>query len=324
MAAGLVLGAPGAARAHGLEPASLALQEIRPGVFEGRWRTSASRLPGTNVQPRLPERCRQIGPATAVDEADRVTLAWTVDCGPEGLAGASVGVDDLAAAKVNALLTLQRLDGERIQAVLTGRSPSVTLPVRASRWEVVRGYGALGIAHILTGPDHLLFLVGLLLLVSSRRLLVQTITAFTVGHSVTLSAAALQVASVPSRPVEVLIAGSVLALAVELARDVERPTLLRRFPWLMAVGFGLLHGFGFAGALAEAGLPAGHVPLALAAFNGGIELGQLAFVGAVLIAATGLARWLPATAARSLPVGVYGMGVLAAFWCFERVAAWLG
>src|SRR5204862_595909 len=127
----------------------------------------------------------------------------------------------------------------------------------------------------------------------------------------------------PSRPIEVLIAASVLTLAVELARDAARPTLLRRFPWAMAVAFGLLHGFGFAGALAEAGLPAADIPLALVSFNAGIELGQLAFVGAVLATGVLAGRWLPAIAARSARLAVYAMGILSAFWCFERVAAWL-
>jgi hydrogenase/urease accessory protein HupE len=315
--------APVVVRAHGLDPASLTLRETRAGVFEVRWRESALRLPGANVQPALPAGCRRIDRGEAVDENDRVTLRWTVDCGPGGLAGERIGIDDLAAAKINALLSVERLDGERLEAVLGPRTPSFTVPVQPSRWGVVRGYVGLGIAHILTGPDHLLFVFGLLLLVSASRLLVQTITAFTLGHSLTLSAA-LHLANVPSRPIEVLIAASVLTLAVELARDVEQPTMLRRFPWAMAVAFGLLHGFGFAGALAEAGLPPGDIPLALVSFNGGIELGQLAFVGAVLTAGSLLGRWLPAIAARSTRPAVYAMGVLSAYWCFERVAAWLG
>jgi len=319
----VVLLAPAVGRAHGLDPASLSLRETRAGVFEVRWRASALRLPGANVQPVLPARCHQVGPAVAVDEADPITLRWTVECGPGGLEGDVIGVDDLAAAKINALLTVERLDGEKLQTVLSPRSPSFTVPARPSRWEVVRGYLTLGMEHILTGPDHLLFVFGLLLLVSASRLLLQTITAFTLGHSLTLSAAALHAANVPSRPVEVLIALSVLTLAVELARDVERPTMLRRCPWAMAVAFGLLHGFGFAGALAEAGLPAGDIPLALVSFNGGIELGQLAFVGVVLTAGALLGRWLPALAARSVLLAVYAMGILSAFWCFERVAAWL-
>ena len=322
--AAAVLLAPAVGLGHGLDPASLALRETRAGVFEVRWRASAFRLPGANVQPVLPARCRRIDRGDAVEEIDRVTLRWTVDCGPGGLEGEVVRIDDLGMAKINALLSIERLDGAKLQAVLGPRAPSFAVPARPSRWGVVGGYASLGVEHILTGPDHLLFVFGLLLLVSASRLLVQTITAFTLGHSLTLSAAALHLASVPSRPVEVLIAASVLTLAVELARDVERPTLLRRFPWAMAVAFGLLHGFGFAGALAEAGLPPDDIPLALVSFNGGIEVGQLVFVGAVLAVGAVAARWLPAIATRSTRLAVYGMGMLSAFWCFERIATWLG
>ena len=320
----VVLLAPAIAWAHGLDPASLALRETRAGVFEVQWRASALRLPGTNVQPVLPARCRRIDRGEAVGRPDGVTLRWTVDCGAESLAGEVIGVDDLGAAKINALLTVERLDGEKLQAVLGPRNPSFTVPAQPSRWDVVRGYVALGVEHILTGPDHLLFVFGLLLLVSASRLLLQTITAFTLGHSLTLSAAALRLANVPSRPVEVLIAVSVLTLAVELARDGDRRTLLRRFPWAMAVAFGLLHGFGFAGALAEAGLPAGDIPLALVSFNAGIEVGQLAFVAAVLAAGALVGRWLPTIATRSTRLAVYAMGILSAYWCFERVSVWLG
>jgi hydrogenase/urease accessory protein HupE len=315
--------APSLARAHGLDPASLMLHETRPGLFDVRWRAAAFRLPGADVQPVLPARCHRVGSAEASEGLDRVTLGWTVDCGASDLTGEVVGVDGLVQAKINALVTIERLDGERIQTVLGPRTGSLTVPARPSRLAVVQAYGALGVEHILTGPDHLLFVFGLLLLVSASRLLLQTITAFTVGHSLTLSAAVLGIANVPSRPIEVLIAVSVLVLAVELARDDERPTLLRRFPWAMAVTFGLLHGFGFAGALAEAGLPAADVPLALVSFNAGIEGGQLAFVGAVLAGGALLGRWLPAVAARGARPAVYAMGILAAFWCLERIAACL-
>ena len=114
-----------------------------------------------------------------------------------------------------------------------------------------------------------------------------------------------------------------LTLAVELARDPRTPTWLRRRPWAMALAFGLLHGFGFAGALAEAGLPPGQIPLALVSFNAGIELGQLAFVATVLLAGAALRRALPALATSSARPAVYAMGILAAYWCFERMAAWL-
>jgi hydrogenase/urease accessory protein HupE len=275
------------------------------------------------VQPALPARCRPIGTPDALDTGDRVALRWTVDCGPVDLAGETIGIDDLAAAKINGLLGLERLSGPPVQAVLSPRSPTFVVPMEPGWTEVARGYVALGVEHILSGPDHLLFVLGLLLLVATPRLLVQTITAFTLGHSITLSAAALGLATVPQRPIEVLIAVSVLVLAVELARVPAPASALRRFPWAMAVLFGLLHGFGFAGALAEAGLPARDVPLALVAFNVGIELGQLAFVGAVLVLRAGLARAVPSLAARTTQPAVYAMGVLAAFWVYERLALWL-
>ncbi len=318
----MLLPAPGFG--HGLDPAALALKEGAPGIFAVTWRASALRLPGADVRPLLPARCRQISAIAATEAADHVTLRWTIDCGTAGLAGEAIGVADLAAAKINALLTITRRGDEPIQVVLNPRSPSFTVPARATRWDVVRSYLRLGIEHILGGPDHLLFVFGLLLLVSASRLLVQTITAFTLGHSVTLSAAALGIATVPSRPIEVMIALSVLVLAVELARDGAQTTALRRFPWAMAIAFGLLHGFGFAAALAEAGLAGSDVPLALLSFNAGIELGQLAFIAVVLAGAALLARWLPAAAARSTRPAVYAMGVLAAFWCCERVATWIG
>ena len=307
--------------AHGLAPALLALRETGAGAYEVTWKSSVLRMPGANVQPVLPPGCRPTSTPVATDEGDRVSVRWTVDCGPQGLAGRALAVDDLAVAKIDVLLRIERGDGATIQSVLTARSPSFAVPAAPGRWDVFRGYAALGVEHILTGPDHLLFVFGLLLLVSASRLLVQTITAFTLGHSITLSAAALHVASPPSRPIEVLIALSVLTVAVELARDAGRGTILRRFPWAMALGFGLLHGFGFASALAEAGLPAGDIPLALVSFNVGIEAGQLAFVGAVLAASAGLGRWLPVL--RATRPAVYAMGILAAYWCFERLAAWL-
>jgi hydrogenase/urease accessory protein HupE len=320
--AGLLV--PAIAFAHGLDPAALGLREFRPGVFAVTWQVSALRVPGANVQPVLPSVCHRVGDGEVRNGAGRVTLRWTVDCGPGGLAGATIRVDDLAAAQISALVRIERLDTPEILTVLSPRRPSFTVPPRARWWEVVDGYARLGVEHILTGPDHLLFVFGLLLLVPARRALVQTITAFTLGHSVTLSAAALQLTTVPSRLMEVLIALSVLVLAVELAGEGGEAAWLRRRPWAMAGAFGLLHGFGFAGALAEAGLPAGDVPLALVSFNAGIEVGQLVFVAVVLAARAGAARGFSRAVTRSARPATYAMGCLAAFWCFERVAIWLG
>ena len=321
----ILLASAGPVRAHGLEPALLALRETRPGVFSVTWKSSKIRLPGADVKPRLPARCTAVGSGEEIDLGDRTEVRWTIDCGPEGLVGESVGVDGLEVSRITALLLLERTDGTGTQAVLNARMPVVAVPAAPSRWTLLRDYVALGIEHILSGPDHLLFVLGLLLLVPTTRLLVETITAFTVGHSITLSAAAIGIAHVPSRPIEVLIAASVLLLAVELARESVHDTLLRRLPWIAALAFGLLHGFGFAGALAEAGLPQRDVPMALLAFNVGIELGQLAFVFFVIGVTALLARVAGGRgASRTRHAVIYAMGILSAYWVFERAALWLG
>jgi hypothetical protein len=312
--------APAIANAHGLDPASLALREIRAGVFEVRWRVSTLRVPGAEVAPVFPSRCRQAVAADAVNEGDRLSVGWTIECGPQGLGGGVVGVDGLAAAKINALLTIERLDGESVQTMLGPSQPSFAFAAEPSRAEVMRRYLRLGLERI-TRPEHLLFVVALLMLAWSSRRLAQTLVAFALAHSLALTAATLGLVTLPAGPAALLIALSVLALAVELTAT--PPTLLRRFPSAIAVVFGLAHGFGFAGALAETRLPARDVPLALAAFNGGIELGQLMLVAAIL-AAVPLARRLPAMRSHAARPAVYVVGILSAFWCFERVAAFFG
>lgn len=310
----------GAALGHGLDPAYLSLRGIGGGRYEVTWRTAAQRRPGADVQPVLPARCTQIGESTSSIGNDSVTMRWTVDCGTSDLTGETIAISDLDAARINALLRIEERDRPTIQVVLDSRRQSFQVPAQPSALDVLRDYASLGIEHILGGADHLLFVVGLLLLVPGARKLLGTVTAFTIGHSITLSAAALGLAAVPSRPVELLIALSVLALAVDLAGGDDRRSLLRRAPWLMAAVFGLLHGFGFAGALAETGLPARDIPLALFSFNTGIEIGQLAFVaGALTVAATGQ-RVLPAGARLRAPA-IYAMGIMAAFWSLERAAA---
>ncbi len=308
---------------HGLDPAFLSLRDSGGGRFDVTWRTAAERLPGADVQPILPPRCRQVGGADTAEGLDQIALQWTVDCGPGGLSGETIAVRDLDAARINALLRIEESGRQTIQVVLNPRRTSFIIPEVASSFDVLRDYIALGIEHILTGLDHLLFVFGLLLLVPSGLMLLKTVTAFTLGHSITLSAAALDLAVVPSRPVELLIALSVLAIAVELTRGDSAATRIRRSPWLVAAGFGLLHGFGFAGALAETGLPAGDIPLALLSFNTGIEIGQLAFVAAALLVAAVARRLLPGAAHLRTPA-VYAMGILAAFWTFERAAVWFG
>jgi len=284
------------------------------------WKVPTLQVLGADLQPILPPGCPPIAAPTLSEDDLSLTSRWSIDCGGRGLVGERLGVDGLGAAKTDALVHLELADGRAIDTVVRAAEPSFVVPDREHTIGLASRYVTLGVAHILTGYDHLLFVFGLLLLAADWRRLVATITAFTLGHSITLTLAVLDVARVPPAPVEVLIAFSIFVLAVELARATpdRDTTLMERRPWLMALGFGLLHGLGFAGTLRAAGLPAYAIPMALLGFNVGIELGQLAFVTAVLAltaASRPLRRRLP-TWAHALPV--YAMGSLAACWMIER------
>jgi hydrogenase/urease accessory protein HupE len=317
---------PAEAHAHPLAPALLELREQGDGRVELRFKTTLftrSRRAAELLAPVLPERCRAVSEARTVVEGTGRVHRWDLDCG-ESLVGARVGVGGLAENSIDALLRVELADGRVVQRVLSAEQSTLRVPARASRGQVVASYLDMGVRHIFSGLDHLLFVLGLMLLVAGgpgylRRLLV-TLSAFTAGHCVTLSLAAVQTLRLPGPPIEFAIALSVLLLAVELARGDGLAARDTRLPWLLAGGFGLLHGLGFAGALVEAGLPEGEVLVALLSFNLGIELGQVAFVGLVLTARLALQqargdRWLPDWAVR---VPVYVMGSLAAMWCMER------
>lgn len=308
------------AGAHPLAPALLQIRELPDDQAEISWKTSVLQVRGSRVVPDLPADCSPLGASKVAEEGDSVTETFTATCSG-GLIGKTVGVSGLGDGRNDALLRISLLDGRVIQEVLRADDPTFSIPETGRPASVFTGYVRLGFDHILTGLDHLLFVLGLLLLATSTRLLIETITAFTVGHSITLSLAALGIANVPSGPVEVLIAISIFVLAVELARGPKTsPTLLRRFPWLMAFLFGLLHGLGFAGALREIGLPPDDIPLSLFSFNVGIEAGQLAFVFAVLLLGFVLRRVLERLPAWSERVPVYGIGCLSAYWVLERVS----
>ncbi|MAG29288.1 MAG: hypothetical protein CL908_00145 [Deltaproteobacteria bacterium] len=306
------------AQAHPLAPALLQLKETGSGPVEVLWKRSSLSVPGSNIQPIVPEDCPSLGQPRYEEQGVAVLVRWEIDCGEAGLVGRNLRVDGLGPAKIDTLVRIELADGRQIQRVLRRGEPSMVVPAKASKLDVFVDYLSIGFGHILSGTDHLLFVFGLFLLCATFRPLVKTITSFTVGHSVTLSLAALGYTNLPSGPIEVLIAGSVLLLAVELARDEPEPTWMRRYPWPMALGFGLLHGMGFAGALREVGLPSGEIPMALFSFNVGIELGQLAFVAA-LVAITPLVRRIPIPLPQR--AAVYVMGSLAAFWMIERGAA---
>jgi hypothetical protein len=316
------------ALAHRLSPAFFGLTETASNVFAVQWKVSISGGLAAVLEPRLPDGCT-IADAVRTSTLDDVRLQHaTLEC-PSGLAGKEFTVNGLAQTQTDVLLRIDYLDGNSSNQRLTPDAPLVTIPDRPSAFEVVRTYTMLGIEHILLGIDHLLFVLALLLLVDGVKRLVATVTAFTVAHSITLGAATLGLVHVPSAPVEAIIALSILFLASELARrraiagrvGDDTANLMARFPWIVAFAFGLLHGFGFAGALSEVGVPEQAVPLALLFFNVGVELGQLLFIAAVF----GFAWLVRLTTLRVPPAwqraAAYGIGSLAAFWVVERTIA---
>ena len=301
--------------AHPLAPALLEITEIAPETYALRWKLSRQQAPGAAPRVLLPARCVTATAVARTFDERSVSERWTVSC-RGGLTGSRIAVEGLSESRIDVLLVAALGAGGSHRTVLRASAPSWVVPARATVGQVLRGFGALGAAHVATGLDHVLFLVGLVLLVAGGRALLLAVTAFTLGHSVTLALAATDVVRLPPGPVELLIAASVLLLACELAAG-DRGGWLRRRPASLAAAFGLLHGLGFASALREAGLPAGDVPLALLSFNAGIEAGQLAWVAAILLARH---AWqaLPPAPAWLARAPVYAMGAVAAWLCIGR------
>jgi hydrogenase/urease accessory protein HupE len=202
--------------------------------------------------------------------------------------------------------------------------PWVQLESDRGSLAVAADFTRQGIVHILYGVDHLLFVFGLLLLVPGRWMLVKTITAFTVAHSITLAGATLGFLQAPGPPIEAVIALSIVFIAAEIVHGRQgRPGLTERFPWIVAFTFGLLHGFGFAGALSEVGLPRAAIPAALLFFNLGVEAGQLAFV-ALSLSILRVARLVGHRNGMTGPVWAwrlppYAIGGIASFWLIQRI-----
>jgi len=310
------------AQGHEVRPAYLSIQasggEQSPDRFLVTWRRPVDGEVRLDIAPLLPSHCVDTGEATIwLDSGIEVTQRL-VNC-PGGIDGHALRIAGLEATVTDVLLRYERRDATTQVARLTPDQPALTLTAAESRARVALTYSVLGIEHILGGIDHLCFVLALLMIVDGWRRLVATITAFTIAHSITLVAATLGLVRVPQSPVEAVIALSIVFVAMEIVHwRSGRPGLTRRAPWIVAFAFGLLHGFGFAGALADVGLPAHAIPTALLFFNLGVEVGQLMFVGALLVAWISLRRvvW-PGWAWR---VPVYGIGVTAAFWTIERIA----
>lgn len=312
------------AMAHESRPAYLEINETAAGHYDVLWRTpvlSGMRLP---IALRFADGVRTVVGPVESELNDSLIERRMIDVGPTGRVGQRIEFIGLQASITDVLVRVSRLDGSLTTTLVHPAQPWIDIAATPGALSVAGAFVAHGIQHILGGFDHLLFVFGLLLLVGNGWMLVKTITAFTLAHSITLALAALGAVQLPGPPVEATIALSILLLAVEIARKNRGETSFTlQWPWVVAFCFGLLHGFGFAGALAQIGLPQRDLPLALFTFNVGVEIGQLMFVAAVLGLRALLLRCRLPELARlyARPIASYGLGTLAAFWFFERVSS---
>jgi hydrogenase/urease accessory protein HupE len=311
--------------AHESRPAYLEIKESSPGKFDLLWRTpvlAGMRLP---VLLKMPDGLKHLSEPVVQELADSMVERRSIDAGSKGLAGKRIEFAGLQLTITDVFIRIEMLDGGKWTAIARPSQPWVEVAESQSWWQLMGAYIVEGIRHILFGADHLLFVLGLLLIVADRWMLVKTVTAFTVSHSITLAIATLGYAEAPALPLNAAIALSILFLGPEVVRTWRGETSFTiHHPWVVAFAFGLLHGFGFATALTGAGLPRGELPLALLSFNVGVEAGQLGFVALIFALAHSFRvlqfdwpRWV-----RVLPG--YTVGGLGAFWTVQRVLMLLG
>ena len=309
----------GAADAHEVRPAYLEIRETAPDTYECLWRVPMRGDLRLGLYVRLPEQCKTIMPARTTQMAGAFTEQWSVTC-QGGLSGEKIHIEGLSSTLTDVLVRLERLEGTTQVVRLKPSAPSFVVEAAPSRLQITGTYLNLGVEHILLGIDHLLFILALLILVEPKRRLIGTVSAFTVAHSITLAVASLGFMKVPQQPVEAVIALSIVFVAREITCVRQgRPSFTQQKPWIVAFTFGLLHGFGFAGALTQVGLPEQAIPLALLFFNVGVEVGQLAFI-AVILAILVVSRYVPMPRpAWAWRVPAYSIGVVASYWTIERV-----
>ena len=313
------------ATAHPLAPALLEMKAVKDSTtYNVLWRLSAIQNPAASPTPLLPGHCQATSPIRHIAEPGAaVASRWQVNCGARGLLGSEIRIDKLASSGINVILRIEDRQGRSSQTLLDGSQPSLLIQPPAAALTVLQRYIGLGMQHLAFGPDHLLFLLGLLLLVHPTRARILTLTAFTLGHSVTLSLAVLDIIRVNPGLMELGIALSLVVLARELLRD--RPAERIRRPVFMASGFGLLHGLGFASALGNVGLPQTEVVSALLGFNLGIELAQILILCCVTLLTACVSRLrykgpqIFNKQVNKLAISAYTIGSLAILWTLERL-----
>lgn len=320
--------ASGSLYAHEIRPALLDLNEREPGFFDVQWKVPALGQMSLPIQPVFPECMKPVGPPSAHTAPGAILQYFSFKTDGAPITGETILIDGLTGVQIDVLLRIKLANGDSHSVILRPKSPSFVIPERATKGAVSWSYLKMGVEHILGGIDHLLFVLALVVIVPNRWMLLKTITAFTVAHSITLALAALGFVHVPPGPTEAVIALSIVFLAVEIVHSRQgRFSLTERCPWIVAMTFGLFHGLGFAGALSEIGLPQHDIPLALLMFNVGVELGQIAFVLAILVTMRIfrlVSDWLPALApVKHWQLIPYGIGCVAAYWTIERTLSFL-
>jgi hydrogenase/urease accessory protein HupE len=310
-----------AAHADVFRPAYLELREAGEGRYDVFWKVPALGESRLAAEVRFPAGTRNLTEPQGYFEGGAYIERWRIERAG-GLTGETIAIDGVATGVTDVIARVERADGTSQMERLVPGNPRFTVKAPESTGAVAWSYLVLGIEHILGGVDHLLFVLALLLIVRGGKRILLTVTAFTLAHSITLVAATLRWVHVPGPPVEAMIALSIVFVAAEIVHGLQgRPGLTARAPWVVAFTFGLLHGFGFAGALAEVGLPQKAIPVALLMFNVGVEIGQLVFVATALAAGALVARvslprrrWVP----YALP---YAIGTIAMYWVIERIGS---
>ncbi|MCX2743889.1 HupE/UreJ family protein [Mangrovivirga sp. M17] len=310
---------PGILLSHEMRPAYLHIKQVNETTYNVFWKIPRRGDMVIRLSPVFPqsESLTEIVMPKLMEGAMLYSYSLTTS---NPLEGQDLIIDGLQKTMIDVLVNVDYLNGEKVSFMLKPDDPEKIIPGKMSTFLVIKNYTVLGVEHIWFGIDHLLFVLALIIITKGFKKIVKTITAFTIAHSITLSMAVLGFANLPGPPVEAVIALSIVFLAIEIVKNASgQETITSKKPWLVAFTFGLLHGFGFAGALAEVGLPQTDIPLALAFFNVGVELGQIAFVLVVLLVIRALSykkNW--PLIIKKIPA--YAIGSIAAFWTIERIA----
>lgn len=315
----------GTVQAHEVRPALLDIRATGDGWYDVTFKNPVRDGEALDISPVFPDSFVLVGNSVPRDGLGSVISSAKYRAEAGTIVGMPIEIAGLSAIQSDVLVQIALEDGTAHSAILKPQSPTYVIPENENAWSVATGYIVMGITHILSGYDHLAFVLALILLIRDRWMLVKAITAFTVAHSISLALATFGLVNIPSKPTEAVIALSILFLAVEVLRrdDGSGGGIAVQAPWIVAFGFGLVHGLGFAGALSAVGLPEHAIPLALFTFNVGVEIGQLMFVAVVLVIIAVIHRLHLKRGIFSPRVVPYVIGAWAAYWVIDRTVGFL-